>query len=444
MRFIITLIKLFYVVLRYRLFSFSKDKSYDYGVRFSRSLEVMGPSFIKLGQTLSTRPDIIGRDVARALEKLQDKLNQFDYKQVEKVFKNEFGLLPSDIFKEFNHKAVAAASVAQVHYAEDCKGNKYAVKILRPGIDKIIKRDLGFLYSMAKIYQLISKKSKRVKPVAIIDKFAKGIRLELDLRMEAAAASEIYDNMKSDLGIKIPKIYWDYTSKKVLTMEWVEGVPLSNIEKIKADGYDLKKIASNLSISFFNQAYRDGVFHGDLHPGNLFVDKENNIVMVDFGIIGRLDKKNRFFIAEILRGFLIKDYEMVAKIHVDAGYAPKDTSIGLFAQALRSIAEPIVGRSSSQISVGKLLQQLFDLTEEFEMETQPQLLLLQKNTMMLEGVGAMLDPDVNLWLLAEPWIETWYVKNLGIEAKSLNMLKKILKLVDKIPDIVDKIIEKNE
>ena len=444
MRNIITFIKLIYVIVRYRLWRGFYNRSYIFGLSFASSLEAMGPSYIKLGQTLSTRPDIIGRDIARALEKLQDKLDPFNYKYVEEVFAHDFGCSPDVYFKEINHNAIAAASVAQVHYAVGHDGKKYAVKVLRPGIAKKIEKDIRFFYLIAKLLKFFSVKSRRLKPVEVVDIFAEGIKLELDLRMEASAASELRENMTKDQGIVIPEIKWEVTSRNVITMEWIEGISISNVELLKERGYDLKRIASNLSVCFFNQAYRDGFFHADLHPGNLFVDENHNIAMVDFGIMGRLNKDTRYFVAEILRGFLSRDYNLVAKIHFEAGYVPKDKSVELFAQACRSIGEPIVGLPANKISVGKLLSQLLDITEEFSMETQPQLLLLQKNTVMLEGVGAMLDPEVNLWYLAEPWIEKWYIQNIGIETKMLKTAKKLLKAAELMPNYLQHFIDKYE
>ncbi|MBN8828274.1 MAG: 2-polyprenylphenol 6-hydroxylase [Sphingobacteriia bacterium] len=432
------------IFIRYKLWAVFSEKDYESGLRLARALQKLGPAFIKLGQTLSTRPDIIGSNVALALTKLQDNLPPFEYKFVEETFIKEFGVKPEYFFPVIERPAVAAASIAQVHKVQACGGKYYAVKILRPNIDKIIDRDIKFFHWGAKKLEKYFPATRRLKPKSVIETFAEAMRLELDLRLEAAAASELKDNLKDDLGIKIPEINWNVTSKRILTIEWVEGIPINDLNQLKEKGYNLKKIASNLAINFFNQAYRDGFFHGDMHPGNLFVDSDYNIVLVDFGIVGRLGKQTRIYVAEILRGFLSRDYLHVAKIHFEAGYVPHDKCLFSFAQACRSIGEPIIGLPSNQISVGKLLSQLFDITREFDMETQPQLLLFQKTLVIVEGVGTKLDPEVNLWSLAEPWIEKWAIQNLGPEVKLRDGLLKLFDFMKKLPDILEEISNKYE
>ena len=403
---------------------FIKPKN-SFGRRLSEFFCELGPIYIKFGQTLSARPDLIGTEVAESLKYLQDKLPPFDTKIVYKKFEKIFGKKISDIFLEFEEKPVAAASIAQVHKARLQNGETVAVKILRPDIAKKYEKDIRFLEFGAKLISAFIKKAKRLKPKEVIAVFRKSMKFELDLRSEAAAASRIYDNFIDDNSLLIPKIYWNLTSSDILTLEWIQGVSIYDKNKIVTLGLNSKEIAAKIAVIFFNQAYRDGFFHADLHPGNILVCEDGRIALVDFGIVGFLPENDRLAIAEILYAFLKRDYQLVAEIHKRIGYIPKDTDLCQFAMSCRAIAEPIIGLAIKDISIGNLLAQLFKVTEEYGMETQPQLLLLQKTMVVIEGIGQSLDKDINMWQLAEPWIKKWAAKNLSPEAKMLRVLKKL-------------------
>jgi len=397
------------------------------GNRVTDFLQELGPIYIKLGQTLSTRPDLIGSDVADSLKYLQDKLPSFNSKIVKNRITERFGKDTSEIFEEFDDKPVAAASIAQVHKAHLKSGEIVAVKALRPNITKEYERDISFFEYIAQVIESTLPKTKRLKLKEVIELFRQTMKFELDLRQEAAAASRIRDNFLNDHTLHIPKIYWELTSSDIITLEWIDGVSIYNKEDIIKLGYHPKEIASKISVIFFNQAYRDGFFHADLHPGNILLCKNGKVALLDFGIIGIVPEDDRLAIAEILYAFLKRDYELVAKVHKRIGYIPKDTNLEYFAQSCRAIAEPIVGRPIKDISIGTLLAQLFKVTEEYGMETQTKLLMLQKTMIVVEGIGQTLDKDINMWQLAEPWIKKWAAKNLSPEAKVLRFVKKFFK-----------------
>jgi ubiquinone biosynthesis protein len=403
---------------------FVKPKK-SFGERLTDCFYEMGPIYIKFGQTLSTRPDLVGSEVAESLKYLQDKLPAFDTKIVRDKIEESFGGKISDLFLEFEDTPVAAASIAQVHKAKLKSGEIVAVKILRPNIEEKYENDMQFLEFGAKLASKLLKKAKRLKPNEVIAVFRQSMKFELDLRSEAAAASRIYDNFISDDTLLIPKIFWQFTSSDIITLEWIEGVSIYDKNKIEKLGLNPKEIAAKISVVFFNQAYRDGFFHADLHPGNILVCPDGRVALVDFGIVGTLQENDRLAIAEILYAFLSKDYQLVAEVHRRIGYIPKDTDLDQFAMSCRAIAEPIIGLAIKDISIGNLLAQLFKVTEEFGMETQPQLLLLQKTMVVVEGIGQSLDEEINMWQLAEPWIKKWAAKNISPEAKILRMIKKI-------------------
>lgn len=399
--------------------------------RIKNCLIELGPFYIKLGQSISTRPDLVGYSIASELEKLQDKVTSFEVKQVAAIIEKDLGGKIEQLFESFDLRPIAAASIAQVHKATLHSGEIVAVKILRPKIRKICSKELNIQMSIAKFITRISSKSKRLRLIEVVKTFENVVKLELDLRMEGAACCEMSENFKNDPSVKIPKVYWDHTSINILTTEWIDGISIYDTTKIQENNLNLNDIAEKIAILFFNQAYRDGYFHADMHPGNIFVMKDGTIALVDFGIMGRLPHKDRMAIAQILRGFINKDYDYIAHIHAQAGYIPQDTDLKLFAQACRSIGEPIVGKAINEISVAKLLLHLFKITEDFTMQTQPQLLLLQKTTVTIEGLGKRLNPQLNMWQLAEPWIRKWANRNLTPEAQAIKIAKYFIKEITK-------------
>ena len=427
-------------------FNLNEKKNYDNSsseVKLSNALQDMGTTFIKLGQFLATRPDIIGENLAQELEKLQDKLPAFDSVNAKEILKEELG---SENFEKINNisDAVAAASIAQVHFANIKISNEnkdVAIKILRPNIEKIFNEELDALMLLAYILQNLIKKTKRLKLVEIVQLLREITNVEMDLRFEAAAANELYENTKNDIGFKVPKIYWNYTSKKVLCLEKVNGISIREVQNLKSLNVDTKKLAKDIIQHFLKHAVRDGFFHADMHQGNLFVTKEGDIVPVDFGIMGRLDKNNRKYLAEILYGFIKRDYRKVAEIHFLAGLVPREVSKDEFAQALRSIGEPIFGQSAKNISGSKLLGQLFEITEKFNMQTQIQLLLLQKTMVVVEGVARNLDPDTNIWNISRPILEDWLrdVKDpINKAGEVINEASEVLKRLPDLPLIMDR------
>lgn len=396
------------------------------------ALEKLGPSFIKFGQFLSTRPDLIGLKLADSFGYLRDKLPYFSFDLVKKIISNELNLEVEQIYSEFNPIPVAAASVAQVHQATTLEGKKVAVKVRRPSIEKQLAKDIEFFYFIAKKFEFLFPSYKRLKLTQVVKTLENSFKFELDLRLEAAAADELSQNNKLE-HVLIPKIDWLHTSEQVLTMEWIDAISIYEREELLKSGIDLEILAKNFAVTFFSQAFSDGFFHADLHQGNIMVTKEGKIVLLDFGIMGRLDYKNRVYVAKILHGFLEKDYQMIARIHKQAGYVGEEYNEGEFAQSCRAVGEPIMNLSPENISIAKLLGQLFKITEDFQMETQPQLLLLQKTMIMVEGIGKILCPNKNLWILAESWIKEWSKDNMSIEAKTAKALRKIfLSLVDKL------------
>ena len=419
------------------------DNEKSSGEKLCTALQGMGTTFIKLGQFLATRPDIIGEEMARDLEKLQDKVPAFDLYEAKKIIKKEIGE------KQFNNiieisDPIAAASIAQVHIAKIKNENQekqVAIKILRPDIEKLFNEELDALMLFAYMIENTITKAKRLKLVEIVHLLREITNIEMDLRFEAAAANELYENTQNDQGFNVPKIYWNYTTKRILTLDKVEGISIREQNKLQDLGVDLKKLAENLIQHFLKQAVRDGFFHGDMHQGNLFVDNKGNIIPVDFGIMGRLNKNNRKFLAEILYGFIKRDYIKVAEVHFQAGLVPQDASKEEFAQALRSVGEPIFGQTIKDISGGNLLAQLFEITEKFNMATQPPLLLLQKNMVVVEGVARKLFPETNIWEVSRPVLENW-LKNLKSPKstidKAFNTSAEIIKRIPDLPDLMDK------
>lgn len=396
----------------------SEDKTASPGVRLARALESLGPAYIKLGQILATRPDIVGNEVASALESLQDRLPPFRTEQAKTIVVESLGRPLDVMFSSFSD-AIAAASIAQVHEAVTTEDppRRVAVKVLRPGIAAEFARDISAFSFAARMAERVSSEARRLRAIALVDTLAQSVVLELDLRMEGAAASELAERTRADEDFHVPAVDWERTSECVLTTEWVEGVPIRDPIALEAAGYDPKRIALVVVRSFLTQALRDGFFHADMHQGNLFVDAQGRLVAVDFGIMGRLDTGMRRFMAETLMGFLARDYRAVAQVHYDAGFVSTRYPPDLFAQALRAIGEPIFGKPVRDVSMAKLLQQLFDTTRRFDMPLQPQLVLLQKTMVVVEGVAGNLDPDFDMWEASRPVAERWMMEQVGPEAR---------------------------
>ena len=437
------IIKFLFFIIGFNLTNKKNDTNLSPGKKLCIALQEMGTTFIKLGQFLATRPDIIGENISEELEKLQDKLPAFSTKEAKSILMNELGI---ENFSQIENisEPIAAASIAQVHFANIKYANQnktVAIKILRPKIEKIFNEEIDALMFLAYTIQIIIKKTKRLKLVEIVLLLREITNLEMDLRFEAAAANEFYENTKNDIGFEVPKIYWNYTSKKVLCLDKVDGFSIRDIENIKLLNIDIKKLAKNTIQHFLRHAVRDGFFHADMHQGNLFVNKDGNIVPVDFGIMGRLDKNNRKYLAQILYGFIKRDYKKVAEVHFIAGLVPKNVSRDEFAQALRSIGEPIFGQSVKNISGSKLLSQLFEVTEKFNMQTQIQLLLLQKTMVVVEGVARKLDPETNIWDVSKPILEDWItnIKDpINVASDTINNASEVLKRLPELPVIMDK------
>lgn len=406
------------------------------GQRLARALAELGPTYIKLGQLLSTRSDVVGERMAADLAELQDKLPPFPGAEARRIIETALGQPVSALFTRFDETPIAAASIAQVHFAETTAGDEVAVKVLRPGIEHAFERDIGLFFWLAAWAEFIWPRTRRLRLREVVETFARTSRLEMDLRMEAAAASELAENFKDDPTFNVPKVDWDRTAERVLTLERIRGIKVDEIDRIRAAGHDPDEVLAKASASFFNQVFRDGFFHADLHPGNLFVNQDGEITAVDFGIMGRLDRATRTYLADMLIGFLTGDYRRVAQVHFDAGYVPAHQSIELFTQACRAIGEPLQNKPLNEISVGRLLAQLFAVTEQFEMETQPQLLLLQKSMLTAEGVGRALNPKINMWELARPLIEEWMRENRGPEAQVIDGVTALAGTLVRLPALI--------
>jgi len=407
------------VTLPIRLITWPWRAGRPKSARITEALASLGPSYIKLGQFLATRPDVIGPELASDLSHLQDKLPPFPMRESRRAIAEALGGQLEDHYSSFG-PPVAAASIAQVHKATvtDAQGTRdVAVKILRPDVERRFKADLDSYYFAARQIERFHPPSRRLRPVAVVDTLKRTTELEMDLRLEAAAISEMAENIAGDEGFRVPTVDWRRTSKRVLTLEWIDGIPLSDHARLKAEGHDLSALGLITLRSFLRHAMRDGFFHADMHQGNLFVDKNGMIVAVDFGIMGRLGAMERRFLAEILHGLITRDYRRVAAIHFEAGYVPPHHSVEVFAQAMRAIGEPIHGRTAEEISMADLLGQLFAYTEVFDMETRPELILLQKSMVIVEGVARSLDPGLNMWTAAEPVAREWMESNLGVRGQ---------------------------
>lgn len=403
---------------------------------YAGAFRAIGPAAIKLGQTLATRPDIIGVEAAHNLLTLQDQLPPAPFESVFAEIDSSLNKPAAELFDYIDPVAVGAASIAQVHRARTTDGRDVAVKILRPGIREQFARDIETYEWAAAHLEALGGEAARLRPQLVIANLKRWTLRELDLRREAASASELKDAMVAVEGYAIPTIDWDRTSGRVLTLEWVDGVKIADIEALKAAGHDLKKLAEKLVLTFLRQAISEGFFHADMHQGNLFVRADGTVVAIDFGIMGRINRQARFWLAEILYGLTTGNYKRVAEIHFEAQYVPSYHNVDEFATALRAVGEPTRGKPVSELSVGQMLDSLFAITRDFDMQTQPHLLLLQKTMVMVEGIATSLNPGINMWDVAAPYVRDWIRGELGPEAMLADSIKKQADTLKMIPDII--------
>ena len=405
-----------------------------------RALTRLGPSYVKFGQFLATRPDIVGMHAALDLEKLQDRVPPFPQAQAVRAVEAAFGKPLPALFLSFS-EPIAAASIAQVHKAHilDADGVErvLAVKVMRPGVRERFQRDLQVMRFMARVVHALSPQAERLRPREVVEILARSVTMEMDFRLEAAAMSELAENTKGDDDFRVPRPEWELTARDVLSSEWIEGIRLNDRAAIVAAGHDAKALGLAVIQSFLRQAIRDGFFHADMHPGNLFVDPTGTLVAVDFGIMGRLGMMERRFLAEILLGFILRDYRRVAQVHFEAGYVPAHHSVDDFAQAIRAIGEPIHQRKADEISMAKVLTLLFDITALFDMSTRTELVMLQKTMVVVEGVARSLDPQLDIWTGAEPVVRAWIARNLGPIGRIEGAGRAALTLSDVVSDLPD-------
>lgn len=409
---------------------------------YAAAFQDIGPAAIKLGQSLATRPDLVGPEAARNLLTLQDSLPPVPYAAIEAEIARSFEAPVETLYSEIDPEPVGSASIAQVHRAVTSDGKKVAVKVLRPGIRERFARDIATYEWAAAHLEALGGEARRLRPALTIANFKRWTNRELDLRREAASASELAEGMKGFEGYCIPSIDWDRTNGRVMTIEWVDGIKISDVEALRDAGHDLPLLARRLVLAFLTQAISAGFFHADVHQGNLFVRPDGTIVAIDFGIMGRIDTRARQWLAEILYGLITGNYRRVAEIHFEAQYVPSYHSVDDFATALRAVGEPMRGKPVSELSVGMMLDGLFAITRDFDMQTQPHLLLLQKTMVMVEGIATQLDPGINMWDVSAPFVKSWIRDELGPEAALADRIRTDFETLLRIPALVRRIEER--
>ncbi len=405
------------------------------GVRIRKTLEDLGPIFVKFGQALSTRKDILPEDIADELVKLQDKVPPFSNAEALQIIESELGQKTSEAFAEFDENPLASASVAQVHTATLHSGEKVVVKVLRPHIEKKIHSDIGLLYELARLAEKFWADAKRLRVMEVVAEFEKTLLDELDLVREAANATKLRENFKDSDALYIPEIHWQFTRKKVLVMERIYGIPVGEIEQLRKGNANFKLLAERGVETFFAQVFRDNFFHADMHPGNIFVELPDKYIAVDFGIVGTLSLSDQRYLAENFLAFFNKDYRHVAEMHIESGWVPPDTSIEEFETAIRSVCEPIIDKPLKDISFGLLLLRLFQTARRFNMVIQPQLVLLQKTLLNIEGLGRQLYPELDLWQTAKPFLENWFHERIGPKAKLKQLVKQFPEIAKHFPEM---------
>ncbi|WP_233355770.1 2-polyprenylphenol 6-hydroxylase [Henriciella litoralis] len=409
------------------------------GERMAKALEKLGPAYIKLGQFLATRPDVFGSEVATDLSRLKDKIPPFSNEEARKALIQEFGEADAERLFPSLGDPVAAASLAQVHKMETASGTK-AVKILRPGVERMISQELRAIRRAARTVERTSVESRRLEPVAFTETVAVAMEKELDLRLEAGGADQMRALALEDDWFDVPAVDWDRTGQRVLTTEWVDGISLTDPRSLEQAGISRPELANAITRGFLSHAIGHGVFHADMHEGNILISPNNRVSLVDFGLIGRIGLNERRFLAQILWGFIQRDYQRVAEVHFEAGYVPAHQSVGEFAQALRSIGEPIHGKPAEEVYMGRILLQLMDYTRTFGMRLRPELVLLQKTMVQVEGVARSIDPGHDIWKAAEPVVKGWIAKNLGPAGAAklaADGVRDVADRLKRLPDVMD-------
>lgn len=422
-------------LVRIARFATRQPRVPDYAAAF----QAIGPAAIKLGQSLSTRPDLIGDQAARNLVSLQDSLPPVPFADIRAEMERAFERPLEDLFSEIDPEPVGSASIAQVHKGVTIEGRVVAIKVLRPGIRERFAADIDTYEWAAAHLEALGGEARRLRPRLTIENFKRWTLRELDLRREAASASELAEAMRGFEGYCIPSVDWDRTNGRVMTIEWIDGIKISEPAALREAGHDLPLLASRLVLAFLTQAISAGFFHADMHPGNLFVRPDGTIVAIDFGIMGRIDRRARQWLAEILYGLTTGDYRRVAEIHFEAQYVPSYHSVDEFATALRAVGEPMRGKPVSELSVGQMLDGLFAITRDFDMQTQPHLLLLQKTMVMVEGIATQLDPAINMWDVSAPYVRSWIRDELGPEAALADRIREDVSTLLRLPDLVRRI-----
>ncbi|MEM8937243.1 MAG: 2-polyprenylphenol 6-hydroxylase [Pseudomonadota bacterium] len=404
------------------------------GERLADAFEALGPAYVKLGQFMATRPDIIGFEIADDLSRLQDRMPAFSEEAARSTIETAFGKSVDELFAEFS-APIAAASIAQAHRARLKDGREVAVKILRPGIEQRAAREFRAFGRAAKLIEAVSIAARRMEPVQFVETLKASAAVELDLRMEAGAASEITENLKDDPHVRAPAVHWPLTARRVLTVEWIRGANVGDLEALEKSGVDRKALAKLVIVSFLKQALHTGFFHADMHQGNLIIDEQGRLCLIDFGIMGRLDDKTRRTFAEIIYGFITRNYRRTAEVHFAAGYISADHSVDAFAQALRAVGEPLYGRNASDVDMSRVLQQLFDVTALYDMHLRPELVLLQRTMVTVEGVARLLDPDIDMWAAATPTVRAYIEDVVGPKAAARTLSEAARKAMEIAPEI---------
>ena len=460
MQSILRFLKIFWVIARFRLDTFiNRDRLPWYlallfwllpwrcvfrakgpsEARLREALVALGPVFIKFGQTLSTRRDLLPLELANELAQLQDRVPPFPNHQALELIESQLGASVGDLFLEFDSEPLASASVAQVHPARLLDGRSVVVKVIRPGIDRVIRQDVALLYVMARLVERLWSEGKRLRPVEVIAEYEQTIFDELDLRKEAANATQLRRSFEGSKELYIPEVYWDFTRQRVMVMERISGIPVADVQALKAQGTDMKMLAERGVEIFFTQVFRDSFFHADMHPGNIFVSREHpeepQYIAVDFGIVGSLSSEDQSYLARNILAFFQRDYRQVAQLHIDSGWVPPTTNVHAFETAIRSVCEPIFEKPLKDISFGMVLLGLFQTARRFNMVVQPQLILLQKTLLNIEGLGRELYPDLDLWKTGKPFLENWMRERVGVKTMIKNIKQQAPDWIEKLPQI---------